>query len=112
MFTTIYNPYPGTDLYNYVIEKGLFKEPATLEEQGKIYSIENFELNMSGIPNEDLREILTKYLTRNLINEVKDYLRFRNFVNLFLVIKNYLLRHGSIRLIFRRVFDIFKKFQN
>lgn len=102
VFTTIYNPYPGSDLYDYVVEKGLFAEPPTLEEQGKIYYFENLELNMSSIPNQLLKDIYTKYFVRNLFNEVNDYLRFRNFVGLFVVTKNYLFISGVIKKIINR----------
>lgn len=96
IFATIYNPYPGSDLYDYVIKEGLFKEPPTLEGQGKIYTVDNLELNMSSISKKILQEIIYKYLTRNLINEVKDYLRFGNFFGLYIAAKNYLLRPGAV----------------
>lgn len=113
IFTTIYNPYPGSELYDYVIEKGLFKEPSTLERQGQIYAVGNVELNMSPIPNDVLKKIITKYFTYNLVNEIKDYLRFFNFSGLFLAGMNYLSRPGVVRNIFRRWGDmagsLFKK---
>ncbi|MDP2943889.1 MAG: radical SAM protein [Candidatus Omnitrophota bacterium] len=110
IFTTIYNPYPGSDLYDYVVENKLFKEPPTLQEQGKLYSIENFDLNMSSIPKELLRKVYTKYAVRNLANEVLDYMRFRNFVGLTSVIGNTIFRAGVLEGIANRIRDIFMGF--
>ena len=108
VFTTIYNPYPGSDLYEYVKQQGLFKEPATLEEQGNLYTIENLELNMSSISGETLRKIMYKYSTKNLINEVMDYMRFFNLRGLLKATLNYFGRSGALSRIVTTFTDIFK----
>lgn len=109
VFTTIYNPYPGSDLYDYVVENGLFKEPSTLAQQGKIYTVENLELNMSQIPKSALGKIMVKYSTRNLINEVCDYLRFLNFAGLLRASVNYFSRPGAFGRLLSGFRDLFAK---
>ena len=108
VFTTIYNPYPGSDLYEYVKIQGLFKEPSTLEEQGNLYNLENLELNMSSISSQTLRKIIYKYSTKNLINEIIDYMRFFNLKGLIKATMNYSLRPGALKRIIATFTDIFK----
>jgi anaerobic magnesium-protoporphyrin IX monomethyl ester cyclase len=109
IFTTIYNPYPGSDLYDHVIREGLFKEPATLQGQGEIYNIENLDLNMSPISNETLRRVMVKYSTYNLIHEVLDYLRFFNIAGLMVATFNYFKRPGAASRLWGRACDIVHK---
>jgi len=109
IFTTIFNPYPGSDLYDYVVKNALFNEPKTLEEQGKLYSVSNVELNMSEIPNEYLEEIIHKYAFRNYMNEAKAYIKYRNFLGLFLVSSSQLVKLGVIKVLINRFFEVLRK---
>jgi len=86
-FPSMYNPYPGTPLFDQVIQRGLFQFPTRLEDQGKIYDLWNFDLNTSRIPKAYLVQIYNRYTFRNSINEFLGYFRYRNFAGLFRVFR-------------------------
>ncbi|MCK4325308.1 B12-binding domain-containing radical SAM protein [bacterium] len=97
---TIYRPYPGTKLYDYCAQKNLFQLPDELEEQGKIYSIGDTELNLSRIPTNYLKEIHNKFTFNNILNELRSCLSQRNYRRLGGHVKNH-LRLKSWRWFFR-----------
>jgi radical SAM superfamily enzyme YgiQ (UPF0313 family) len=85
---TIYRPYPGTKLYDYCKEKGLFRLPDDLEEQGTIYSISDTELNVSQVPTAYLGRIPFRFNFYNICNELKFSLKERNYRKILFYIRN------------------------
>ncbi len=85
---TMFNPYPGTPLFDQVVQRGLFQFPTRLEDQGKIYSLWNFDLNLSHIPKAYLQQISSRYDFQNLTNELCGYFRYRNFAGLWRVFRH------------------------
>jgi len=82
VFPQIFNPYPGSELFKYVVERKIFTMPSTLKEQGEAYSVDNVALNMSRIPSGYLSGIIKSYETYNIRNEVFAYLREMNILGL------------------------------
>jgi len=76
---TIYKPYPNTPLYDHCVKQGRFKLPDKIEEQGKIYSLSDDELNMTDLPTEFLVNVQRRFFFQNALNEIKSCLRYRNF---------------------------------
>lgn len=97
IFTTIFNPYPGSKLFNYVVQKGLFTLPEKLEDQGKIYDVDDVDLNTSGIPNNILQDILDKYYNYNMINHVKMHMKYKNFTGLYRGIRSRLREYVNMK---------------
>ncbi len=52
-----FNPFPGTKLYDEVMEKGTYKPPKSLKELGKYIPIETIDQNVSNVPTRDLKVI-------------------------------------------------------
>jgi len=84
---TMFNPYPGTPLFDQVIQRGLFRFPTRLEDQGKLYNLWNFDLNTSRIPKAYLQQISSRYDFQNTINQLLGFLRYRNFAGLWRVFR-------------------------
>ncbi|MBI4041007.1 MAG: B12-binding domain-containing radical SAM protein [Deltaproteobacteria bacterium] len=76
---TIYKPYPATPLYDYCIRNQLFTMPQTLQEQGEVFGLGEFSMNMSHAPMSKLKAVYNHFYLRNIFNEVKNCLVFGNF---------------------------------
>lgn len=57
-----YFPTPGSDMQRELIEKGLYKPPATIKEAGNAIAMETLENNFSKVPSRDLRVIRCFFL--------------------------------------------------
>lgn len=65
---TIYCPYPGTELFDYCIDKGLFSYEDNLEKVGRIY---RQAINTSIVRTELLLKIKRYFEKRNIYQEIK-----------------------------------------
>lgn len=65
---TIYRPYPGTKLFNYCINKGLFSYEDSLEKIGRVYKR---TINTSNVKTQVLLKIKRYFEKRNIYQEVK-----------------------------------------
>lgn len=57
-----YRPYPGTQLYEYSVDKGLFTPPQSISEwanSSELYTVDN---NLSDIPTEMIQKEMKKFL--------------------------------------------------
>ncbi len=79
----IYKPYPGTELYNYCLKHKNLKIPETLEKSAQAFSCGSTEMNMSEISSAHLQKIQRIIGAKNVINEIKSCIRYRNFKLLF-----------------------------
>ncbi len=74
----VYHPYPGSELYDYCVDNGLFDPPETMEEWANLYTMEE-TLNTSSIPLEKLEEtrknvegsVMRKGYVKKLFNMLK-----------------------------------------
>lgn len=80
---TIFHPYPGSRLYTYCVEKGLFKLPEKLEDQGSYFDIGNADINVSKAKASYLQQVHDAYAFRNVLEEVKLSFEYRNFGLIF-----------------------------
>lgn len=67
----IYRPYPGTVLYDYCVEKGLFAPPKTLAEWAQWSDLHSAERSLGGVPREVLARALLRNQRDNLISVVR-----------------------------------------
>jgi len=65
---SIYWPYPGTELFNYCIDKGLFKYEERLEKVGRLYGQ---TINISNVKTEVLLKTKRYFNRRNIYQEIK-----------------------------------------
>ncbi|MEI6631162.1 MAG: radical SAM protein [bacterium] len=100
---TIFKPYPATRLYDYCVSKNLFKLPDNLEEQGRIYSLGDFSLNVSRVRIDVLRSIYNHFALKSVINEIINCLAVGNFSLIFYYLKHRLGRFGTL---FRQVLNL------
>jgi anaerobic magnesium-protoporphyrin IX monomethyl ester cyclase len=56
----IYRPFPGTELFDYCIEHGLFSMPGSLEEWGEISDVHGFNYSLKGNDERRLKKILRR----------------------------------------------------
>jgi anaerobic magnesium-protoporphyrin IX monomethyl ester cyclase len=56
----IYRPFPGTELFDYCIEHGLFSMPSTLEEWAEISDVHAFNYSLKGNDANRLKKILQR----------------------------------------------------
>jgi anaerobic magnesium-protoporphyrin IX monomethyl ester cyclase len=92
----IFHPFPKTILWDYCVEKGLIKEPKTIEEWAESYptGFSGVKMNVSGIPDE----VLLKY--HKYINELINKGRYFRKTLLY-------LRNGRIPN-YKRIMSILK----
>ena len=64
---TIYRPYPGTELFDYVVKNGFFEHDDELENIGKRYER---LINTSGIDTGYLLKIQSSFDRRNIFQEI------------------------------------------
>ncbi len=76
---TIFRPYPGNGLFNYCVEKKLFTLPDVLEEQGSAYDIGSTAINVSEVETPHLEKVQSMYTLRNIVNELKECVKHRNW---------------------------------
>jgi radical SAM superfamily enzyme YgiQ (UPF0313 family) len=67
---TIFKPYPATKLFDYCVEKNLFRLPAELEEQGEIYGLGDFAINVSRVPTRILKRIYFHFSLNSIVREM------------------------------------------
>jgi hypothetical protein len=82
LICSIYRPYPGTPLYDYCTKKGIFCEPANIEEQGKFYRLSHMsedELNLSNVSTKTLLRMQRKFYAKSAINDLMECLKTLNF---------------------------------
>ena len=65
---TIYRPYPGTELFDYCVDKGLFSYENALEKVGGIYE---GMINTSNIEDKLLLKVKSYFDRRNIYYEIK-----------------------------------------
>jgi len=63
--------YPGTELYQYALDNGLFKEPETMLEWAKISSWDRIYINMTKVTKKELSVINNYFASLNIINMTK-----------------------------------------
>jgi len=73
---TIYRPYPGTELFDYVVQNGLFEYDDELENISKRY---NKLINTSGINTDYLLKIQSSFDKRNIFKEIISILNRFNY---------------------------------
>ena len=61
-----FTPLPGTELYNEVVEQGLYTPPKTLSEMSRMVETEKLGKNLSNIPDRDLKVVRCWYNWRAL----------------------------------------------
>jgi radical SAM superfamily enzyme YgiQ (UPF0313 family) len=86
---TVYKPYPGTELFNYCLTKGLFKYGDNLAEAGRTY---DKMINTSNTPLEDLVKIKKYFDLRNIFQEIKLILIRLNFSLMIYYFIHYVLK--------------------
>lgn len=101
---TIFHPYPGSFLFDYSVQKGLFKLPEKLEEQGPYFDIGDSSINVSEVSAEKLEKINSYFYFKNILNELALCLEKGNFL-LFIyyfkkmtdikIIKTFVAKAGS-----------------
>ena len=64
--TCIYVPFPGSPLYNQIVQEGLFKPPESTEQWGRLASEENANINVSEIDSEFLENINKKMYVKSV----------------------------------------------
>ncbi len=86
---TIFRPYPGTELFDYCIEKKIFSFSDKLDGIGRLY---NQDLNVSPIQNELILKIKRSFDANNIYQEIKLILTRLKLRLLFYYIYNYIIR--------------------
>ncbi len=80
---TIFKPYPATKLYDYCVNRNLFRLPDELGQQGSIYGLGDFSINVSKIPVKILKRIYNYFLIKSIINDLISCIYAGNFRLLF-----------------------------
>lgn len=104
---TIFRPYPGSTLFKYCIDKGLFHLPNKLAEQGEAFNITTSEINVSKVPTNYLQQVHNSFDFNNVKNELIFCLKHRNWKLLLFYAKNRLRWH-QIKWILRGIWGYFK----
>ncbi|MFA5089678.1 MAG: radical SAM protein [Candidatus Omnitrophota bacterium] len=73
---TIFKPYPGTEFFDYCIDKGLFRYPDKIEEIGCAY---NLNINVSTIPDKTIYGIKRHFDFNNIYQEILSSVFTGNF---------------------------------
>lgn len=76
---TIFKPYPATKLYDYCVNRNIFKLPDELAGQGEIYGLGDFSINVSKISTGKLRKIYRHFALKSIINEAINCISVGNF---------------------------------
>ena len=64
-----FTPLPGTELYDKVVSNGTYKAPKTFKEMSKVVATESLGVNLSAVPNIDLRVIRSWYMWKSFSNK-------------------------------------------
>ncbi|MBN1872070.1 MAG: B12-binding domain-containing radical SAM protein, partial [Candidatus Omnitrophica bacterium] len=56
-----YRPYPGTRLYQYSVDKGLFRPPESLEKWAQCSELYSVDYNLSEIPTEMIKREMRRF---------------------------------------------------
>jgi len=86
---TLYRPYPGTELFDYCMDKGLFKYDESLEKVSSSYSQ---YINTSGIDTNVLLKVQKHFDKRNIFKEIAYIVGHLKFKLMFYYFKNYILK--------------------
>jgi len=91
----LYTPYPGSPLYDELVESGVFNPPSSLEEWGMYSSLERAAINVSEIESEILEKTYKKMLYKTILN----YIRRGRFKDLYFGLQNYIsnILSGGVR---------------
>lgn len=73
---TIFKPYPGTELFDFCIERGLFHYPERLEDIGAVYAKDP---GISRIPDRTIRRIKRRFDLNNIYQEALNSVFTANF---------------------------------
>ena len=73
---TIFKPYPGTELFDYCIDKGIFSYPEKIEEIGCAY---DRNINVSDIPDKTIYRTKRYFDLNNIYQEIKNCVFTGNF---------------------------------
>lgn len=76
---SIYKPYPGNKLFDFLQENNKFYLPDDLGQMGDFLSYNDTTYNFSEIPSKELLKIKRRFDRKNIINYLKINLRHRNF---------------------------------
>lgn len=66
----IYRPYPGTELYDFCIENGLFEKPERLEQWINISDVHSTEFSIGSLPKKVMDDAISKISKKNKWNQV------------------------------------------
>ena len=86
---TLYRPYPGTELFDYCMDKGLFNYESNLREASKVY---DKLINTSQIKTKVLLKIKAYFDKYNIYQEIKLILKKFKVGLLFYYFKHYVLK--------------------
>lgn len=64
-----FTPLPGTELYDYLVEEGRYREPQKLEDLFHIVATESLGTNYSNVPDTDLKVIRSWYHWKSFTNK-------------------------------------------
>ncbi len=64
-----FTPLPGTELYDQVVANGTYKAPKTFKEMSKVVATESLGVNLSAVPDVDLRVIRSWYMWKSFSNK-------------------------------------------
>lgn len=92
---TIFRPYPGSELFDYCVSKGLFKVPEDLEGQAEVFNIGSASINVSDVDTAYLQSIHGMFTFNNVINAIKGCVSSGNWRLLIYYMKK--LNPGSAR---------------
>ena len=76
---TTFRPYPGSELFDLCLSKGLFKLPDDLEAQGEAFDIGTTDINVSDVDTLYLQSIHEMFAFNNILNEIKGCLENWNW---------------------------------
>jgi len=88
IFPMVYTPYPGTELFDYCINEKLFELPAILADQGRAYTADEANINVSPIPSKYLEQVKARLFLYNRLNEVKACIKYKNYRTLSSYVKS------------------------
>lgn len=80
----VYRPYPGTELYDYCVEQGLFRPPRRLAGWAEVAELHSAEKTVGQIPVRYLDRLLVKIHRRNALLWVRGALTRKRPLRAFL----------------------------
>ena len=83
----IYRPYPGTVLYDYCVNNGLFTPPAKLADWAKFSDLFATDTNLSNIPQELLNKAMGNFRRKYLLHRLRFRIKY-DFSGLLMQLSN------------------------